>query len=233
MPFTYNDKPAAYFGTPRDDLIAMVSGEGLRILDIGCGSGATGAALLRVGKAAWVSGCELVPEQAQTAAAVLNEVLVGDISQIALPWPPESFDCVIAGDVLEHLVDPWHVLTRLRPLLRQDGVLLVSLPNVTHWPVIYQLLLKNEWHYQTVGVMDRTHLRFFTRRSAEQMLVDCGYAVQETRPHFWTLSSQRFNRLTRGLAVRFLAERWLFRAYVNVAWKGYVTEPLKARSYHV
>jgi SAM-dependent methyltransferase len=217
MSLTYDSKPAPYFGTPRDDLIAMVHGEGLRILEIGCGSGATGAALLDAGKAAWVSGCELVPDQAQLAAGVLNEVLVGDISRLVLPWQASSFDYIIAGDVLEHLVDPWYVLIRLRPLLREDGMLLVSLPNVRHWPVIYQLLIKDEWQYQTVGVMDKTHVRFFTRRSAERMLADCGYIVQETQPHFWTAASRRFNRFTQGLAVRFLAERWIFRATANAA----------------
>ena len=217
MYHTYSDKPAAYFGTPRYDLIAMLSGSGLRVLEIGCGAGATGAALLQTGKAAWVSGCEMLSEQAEMAAAVLNEVVVGDIGEMTLPWPPESFDCIIAGDVLEHLVDPWQVLTRIRRLLRQDGLLLVSLPNVRNWHVVYQLLIKDEWRYQVMGVMDKTHLRFFTRRSAERMLADCGYELLDVQPFFRLLSTRRFSRLTGGLAERFLAERWLFKARCNGA----------------
>jgi len=173
--------------------------------------------LLQTGKAAWVSGCEMLPEQAEMAAAVLNEDVAGDISEITLPWLPESFDCIIAGDVLEHLIDPWQVLTRIRLLLRQDGLLLVSLPNVRNWHVVYQLLIKDEWRYQVVGVMDKTHLRFFTRRSAEKMLTDCGYELLDVRPFFRLLSTRRFNRLTGGLAERFVAERWLFKARCNGA----------------
>lgn len=208
----YEEKPPSYFCTPRQELIALIPGSGLRVLDIGCGSGATGAVLLGTGKAAWVSGCELLSRQAEKAAAVLSEVVVGDIAEMTIPWPPSSFDCIIAGDVLEHLADPWQVLARIRPLMRLDGVLMASLPNVRNWHVLFQLLVKDEWRYQVVGVMDKTHLRFFTRRSAERMLADCGYDLLSVHPFFSSPCSQRFNSLTGGLMCGFLAERWLFKA---------------------
>ena len=128
----YGDKYQAYWQDPREDLVALVDGAGLTVLDIGCGAGATGKRLLDLGKARWVSGVECVPSQVELAWRVLSEVVAGDLAQLAFPWSTGFFDCIIAGDVLEHLVNPWNVLRRLRPLLRSGGALVVSLPNVRH-----------------------------------------------------------------------------------------------------
>ncbi len=208
----YGKKDEAYYQNPREDLVALVEGSGLTVLDIGCGAGATGKRLLDLGKARWVSGVEVVPLQAELARKVLNETLTGDLSQMEFPWSPGHFDCIITGDVLEHLADPWSVLRRLRLLITPGGTLIVSLPNVRHWWVLRDLVLRGEWRYRQDGVLDETHLRFFTRRSSLRMLEETGFRVKSVRPYLWGPKTATLSRLAFGLVDEFLAERWLIVA---------------------
>jgi 2-polyprenyl-3-methyl-5-hydroxy-6-metoxy-1,4-benzoquinol methylase len=212
----YENKPAYYFSFPREDLVEAVRGNDLRVLEVGCGAGATGRRLLQTGKARWVTGIELMEVQAEMARQVLNEVLVGDISQLALPWPPASFDCIIAGDVLEHLADPWNILKILQPLLAANGTLITTIPNVRYWPVVLDLVFRGEWLYRVEGVLDQTHLRFFTRRSAVRLLEDSGYRVASVQACFSRRRIKYLNTMTGGLAVEFLAERWMVAGHPAV-----------------
>jgi 2-polyprenyl-3-methyl-5-hydroxy-6-metoxy-1,4-benzoquinol methylase len=211
----YERKYQAYFESPREDLIQLIEGTNLRVLDIGCGVGATGKRLLETGKARWVSGVEFIAEKAEAARRVLSEVLTGDLAKMEFPWQPNSFDCIIAGDVLEHLVNPWELLSRLRSLISSGGVLVVSMPNVRHWWVVRDLVLRGEWRYQEAGVQDETHLRFFTRRSTMRLLNETGYQVKSVHPFLWGPKTRTVSRLTFGMANEFLAERWLFAAGVK------------------
>jgi len=99
----YEQKYEAYYQNPREDLVLVLV---LTVLDIGCGTGATGKRLLESGKAKWVTGIELVPEQGEIARSVLNEVYIGDINEMTFDWEPEHFDCFVFGHILEHLADP-------------------------------------------------------------------------------------------------------------------------------
>ena len=114
--------------------------------------------------------------------------------------------------MLEHLADPWSVLRKLKPLLCNEGVLIAAIPNVRHWWVVRDLVLHGEWRYRKDGVLDETHLRFFTKRSALRLLQDCGYAVASVQPYFWGPKTRGFNRFTLSLFEEFLASRWLIVA---------------------
>lgn len=207
----YKHKYEAYYQNPREDLVRLVTRTGLTVLEVGCGTGATGKRLLESGKAKWVTGIELVPEQGEIARSVLNEVYIGDINEMTFDWEPEHFDCFIFGDILEHLADPWGLLRRLRPILAASGIAVASIPNVRHWPVLADLMLHDEWKYCQDGILDITHLRFFTLKSAVRLFVETGYSVQLIQPYF---SGRRYsipNRFTFGLLSGFLAQRWLMR----------------------
>jgi 2-polyprenyl-3-methyl-5-hydroxy-6-metoxy-1,4-benzoquinol methylase len=172
----------AYYANPRADVLRHVPKHARSILDVGCGAGALGAGIKRR-QPARVVGVEYVAEQAECARAVLDTVHVGDVAAIELPYAPGSFDCLIYCDVLEHLVDPWATLARHRPLLAPGGTLLVSLPNVQFIGVITGLL-RGRWEYRQRGIMDRTHLRFFTRRSAAAMIAGAGYMLTAAHRNF-------------------------------------------------
>ncbi len=147
-------------------------------------------------------GVEYVAEQAAQAARVLDVVHVGDVQTLELPYAPGSFDCLVYADVLEHIIDPWSLLVCHRPLLASGGTLIVSLPNVQFIGVIAGLL-RGRWDYRERGVLDRTHLRFFTRRSAQTMIEDAGYRIMATHRNFrwFDAPGSRFHRYARMTAL--------------------------------
>ena len=149
-------------GSPRD------------VLDVGCSSGYLARPLAEAG--ARVVGIELDPAAAAEARAVCAEVAVGDVESLQLPWEPGSFDAVVCGDVLEHLRNPEATLARLRPLLRPEGRLVLTTPNVANWAMRLSLLF-GRWRYTDRGILDRTHTRLFTRKTLVETVETAGYRV--------------------------------------------------------
>lgn len=123
-------------------------------------------------------GVEVVPEVAEEARGnpALDRVLCGDISDLIDELPSASFSHIVAGDVLEHLVDPWTVVARLRDCLEPGGKFICSVPNIRNFSFILELLFRRRFAYRDSGVMDRTHLRFFTRRDIEELFRAAGYS---------------------------------------------------------
>lgn len=192
----------------RPDLEALVPAEATAVLDVGCGPGRLGAALKRRGVAR-VVGVELTPEAAAAAAEVLDEVVTVDLDRAELPFPPGSFDCIVYGDVLEHLVDPWGVLRAHRPLLRTGGVVLVSIPNVAYWRVAADLL-RGRFEYRGAGSLDATHLRFFTRRSIVALCEQAGLEVERVVTSVPPgTRSDLLNRVTGGRLEHLLVWRYV------------------------
>ncbi len=180
---TYSTKNDAYFGNPRADMLPFVPDGVNRILEIGCGAGEFGAALKKI-RPVGITGVELVPAAAETARRHLDTVIVADIEREELALPPASFDCLICNDVLEHLADPWSALARLRRFLTPGGWLVASIPNVRHHKVVRRLVWPGEWRYADNGILDRTHLRFFTRATARELVESAGFQiVRETGLH--------------------------------------------------
>jgi 2-polyprenyl-3-methyl-5-hydroxy-6-metoxy-1,4-benzoquinol methylase len=172
----YSAKNHLYFANARDDMLAFIPAGVRRILEIGCGTGEFGAAIKRQSDVEIV-GVELVESAAAMARQHLDQVITADIQCQTLDLPAQSFDCLVCNDVLEHLVDPWSVLARLRHFIRPEGWLVTSIPNVRHHKVVRRLLWPGEWRYEDKGVLDRTHLRFFTRASARALVEGAGFEI--------------------------------------------------------
>jgi Methyltransferase domain/Glycosyl transferases group 1 len=119
-----------------------------------------------------------VPEAAARARGRLDEVFEGDVERLELPFEDAAFDCVVCGDVLEHLRDPERFLQRTRSWLAKDGRIVASLPNVRHHSVV-SALLEGNWSYEPAGLLDETHLRFFTRRDMFDLFEQAGFEVAE------------------------------------------------------
>ncbi|MFN8035243.1 MAG: class I SAM-dependent methyltransferase [Acidimicrobiia bacterium] len=149
-----------------------------RVLDVGCASGYLGAALARRG--CRVVGIELDAMDAAEAKNVLDDVVIGDVEEMDLvtAFGEGSFDVVVLADILEHLKDPTRVLRQARAILRPGGFVVASIPNVAHGSVRLALL-HGEFTYQPTGLLDETHLRWFTRRSVEELFRDCGFVIAE------------------------------------------------------
>jgi 2-polyprenyl-3-methyl-5-hydroxy-6-metoxy-1,4-benzoquinol methylase len=179
----YADKADDYFGHARVEVTPLLPGGRVdRILEVGCGRGDTLAYLRAEGRCHWTCGVELFPEAAETARERLDQVHIGNIEQLDLPITPASLDAVLCLDVLEHLIDPWTTARRLAALLKPGGVLIASIPNVRHFRVVLPLLFRGRWKYADFGLMDRTHLRFFTKESAVELLEQAGLHVDVVRP---------------------------------------------------
>jgi 2-polyprenyl-3-methyl-5-hydroxy-6-metoxy-1,4-benzoquinol methylase len=175
----YAERVAAHgLGGSHALILAEVT-PGSRVLDVGCASGYLAAEATARG--CTVVGFERDPAAAALAEAWCAEVIVGDLESDAdLAALPRGFDAVVIGDVLEHLTDPWRVLRELRGVLAPGGVVVLSLPNVAAWPVRLGLL-RGRFEYTDTGLLDRTHLRFFTRRSAEALATGAGFTIERAR----------------------------------------------------
>lgn len=150
---------------------------GEKVLEVGCSSGALTERITAMG--CQVTGIEVRPEAAEKARRFVERVLVGDLATMPLPLPPSSFDAILLIDVLEHVVDPVEALRRLFPFLREGGRIVVAIPNVAHWSVRLRLLT-GRFDYEDTGILDRTHLRFYTRATARAMLEEAGLEIRET-----------------------------------------------------
>ncbi len=164
-----------YFGYPRPEVVVLVPEAARRVLDIGCGAGRLGEAI-KQRQGANVSGIELDGRAAASARERLDHVWAGDIEQLDFEIPAGSFDAIVCADVLEHLREPARVLKQIRDWLEPGGCIVASIPNVRHHSVI-QSLLSGNWTYESAGLLDRTHLRFFTRREIEKLFHRAGFAI--------------------------------------------------------
>lgn len=168
-------KPANYFAGINQPLAAAVPESALRILEVGCGQGSLGAALKAKNPARTVLGLEIDPAAAAKARTVLDDVFVMDVTRETPPIPPGSLDCILYGDVLEHLLDPEAVLRQHRDLLSPTGKILCCIPNIQHHSVLCALL-RGDFQYTSAGLLDATHLRFFTYATIYKLLLNAGYA---------------------------------------------------------
>lgn len=166
-----------YHGHPRREMLPFVPAAAHRVLDVGCGAGAFGAGLKST-RDLEVWGVEMDPEAAARAGTVLDRVLTGDARGAPAELAGEVFDCLVLNDILEHLVEPGDLLRDLRPLLAPGGRIVASLPNVRYFHNVRDLALHGRWDYADEGILDRTHLRFFTRTSMCTLFADAGYAVE-------------------------------------------------------
>ncbi len=195
----YAGKQQSYFNGARADFVARLPLDPTaRILEVGCGTGATGALARCRGRTSHYTGVELFEGAAEQARHLLDEVLVGDVEKLAFPWQPCAFDALILSEVLEHLVEPWAVLERLWPFLRPGAMVLASSPNISHWRVVRELA-QGRFHLADQGVFDRTHMRWFTPDTFASMFERAGYEVLNVDPVTpFSERTRMISRLTHG-----------------------------------
>lgn len=172
----YAEKRKDYFDYERAEMLRFVPTACRRILDVGCGSGGFGAAI-RNRAPAEVWGIEPDVHSADKATRKLDKAIQGSFSP-DLNLPTHYFDCIVFNDVLEHLLNPASALQLAGSLLSDGGVVVASIPNIGHFPIVWRLAVRGEWEYKERGILDRTHLRFFTRSSIRKLLQENGFQVE-------------------------------------------------------
>jgi 2-polyprenyl-3-methyl-5-hydroxy-6-metoxy-1,4-benzoquinol methylase len=175
------------YESPRPDIQACVPITAKRILELGCSTGALGAAL-KTRNGAFVFGVEIDPEYAQQAIPRLDRVVVADAETFLDSGRPEEapFDCLIGADVFEHMVDPWRTLACAVDLLEPGAIVVISLPNILYWPALLRIIRGGRWPRDDQGVFDRTHLRWFTTQDAIDFLEGAGLRLETVAPNYFT-----------------------------------------------
>lgn len=166
----------SYFSHQRPEMLRFVPAGARRVLDVGCGNGGFGAALRKNRPGIEVWGVEPDVDAAANAAKVLDRAIQGMFTS-DLDLPGSGFDAVIFNDSLEHFPDHVPALRLAASLIKPGGSLVASIPNVRHWPHMKHYIFQADWAYSESGILDRTHLRFFTRKSILRTLNEQGFNV--------------------------------------------------------
>jgi trans-aconitate methyltransferase len=173
-----SDNDDYYYAGGRHEILPFIPEDARVFLDVGCGSGNFGAMLKNRFSGATVWGSELNSRIAAQAAEQLDKVIAGDINAAVAELPDKFFDCITFNDSLEHLADPFGLLAQIKSKLSDRGVVVSSIPNVRYFDNLRDLLFKKQWKYVDAGVLDRTHLRFFTQQSIIDMYQELGYRIE-------------------------------------------------------
>jgi 2-polyprenyl-3-methyl-5-hydroxy-6-metoxy-1,4-benzoquinol methylase len=203
----------SYYSNVRSDLLAMLSGQGLRLLEVGCGTGSTLLHAREQGIASAIVGAEYVGEVAAAARhRGVKKIYSGDFLVAAdkIRRNEKPFDAIIFGDVLEHMTDPWSALAAAHGLLSGGGQIVASIPNFRYWRVMYNVFLRGDFRYAKDGIMDKTHLRFFCRRNIVEMVGE-HFAISEIR-NTLPRSGKVLRALSFGLLNEFGTLQYLVRA---------------------
>lgn len=166
-------KSSDYYREVRTDLLALAPEIHGRVLEIGCAEGLT-MEYLRDRFGCTMVGLDYCESAVETARAKGFEVHSCDLNREPLPFGSEEFDYIVIGDVLEHLYDPWSFMKDIVSRLTPDGTVLFSIPNVKHYSLLKNLILRDRWEYSESGLLDVTHIRFFTLDGIRTLLARSG-----------------------------------------------------------
>ncbi|MFN3919409.1 MAG: methyltransferase domain-containing protein [Methylohalobius sp.] len=165
----------SYYSNPRPEILDLIPLSAKRILDVGCGAGNLGAGI-KARQEAEVHGIEPFSPVVSYATAHLDKVWNTTVEEAIPELQDEYYDCIILADVLEHLLDPWKVLTYIKQKLKKDGIIISSIPNIQHSEIIFDLI-EGDWNYKKAGILDQSHLRFFTNKTIKQLFWNSGLVI--------------------------------------------------------
>lgn len=208
----YTNKPSDYFTHARTEIAPLLPSPGtslLRALEVGCAQGYTLDWLKRSGVCDWVAGVEPYADRNKDLSSIDQFERI-DIEAQLPNIAAGSLDIILCLDVLEHLRDPWITVQRLSILLKPGGRWIISVPNVRHYRLVLDLLFNGNFNYVDAGILDRTHLRFFTRRSIGELIMATGAHIEtiiDPEPKRW----QKALLVNMGLG-DILAKQWLLAA---------------------
>ncbi len=208
----YADKGAGYFQEVRLDVLEAVppSSRKGRLLEIGASGCRTLIHAKEKGFAEAVYGIDIVDCKLDTdLQEKLDGLAIGDIQTMEKAFGGMEFDVILCPDVLEHLVNPYRVVRKLKGWLRVDGVVVASLPNINYWRVIFGILWKDSFSYSNRGILDRSHLRFFARKDVEALFTENGFQVLAVHSNAGGWRGRLAQRLLGWLLGRFLAYQYI------------------------
>lgn len=204
-------KEDKYYKSEREDIIALVPDDTRRVLDVGCGFGLMGKRL-KEGRNIEVIGIENEERVINIARDNVDQLIIGDVENMKLPLEQGYFDCIVYGDILEHLKEPWRLIGEHTRYLKKGGCCIASIPNISHYSIL-KGLLNDIWEYRPSGILDETHLRFFTLEGIRQMFKDAGYLIEEEKRYIRASKSKKIlNKILLGRMEHLLTEQYIIKA---------------------
>ena len=193
-----SDHSTQYFQYNRNEMIKFIPKDSRVTLEVGCGVGNFSNTLKGLGITVW--GVEPDYDSFLVAGKKLDKVYHGSFEDVYNNLPLSAFDVIIFNDVLEHMVDPWKILEMSKKLLNQEGVIVASIPNFLYFHEFLNFILNKNFDYQKAGIFDKTHLRFFTKKSIVEMFKGLDYQLLSLEGIHPTDSKKfkLFNLLTLG-----------------------------------
>lgn len=168
--------PSTYYSNRRPEMKPFLPSAYERVLEVGCGEGAF-RSITSPDCEYW--GVEVHPNHSEKASAVMDKVLTGGYFDVAGQLPSNFFDLVVCNDIIEHLEDHDRFLQDIRFRMQEGACLVASVPNVRYYKNLLELLFLKDWRYREEGILDRTHLRFFTEKSLRRTLEQHGFRVEK------------------------------------------------------
>ncbi len=216
----YKGKQEHYFSNIRFDLITFLPSQGVnRLLELGAGSGDTLVEIKKRKLANEVVGIELMKLHGTNQEnGAIDKFIYGDFEELYDQFQQSSFDAIICGDVLEHLVDPWRVIKKLTSMLSPKGIIILSTPNARYYEMFYKIFVKGSFEYTGHGLFDKTHLRFFCKKDLIEMVTDNGMVIESIMPSFVFHKKSKYfllNKLSLGIFEEFLALQYIVCAKIN------------------
>ena len=207
----------SYIGLRTDVLELIEQRDHISVLDVGCSNGVNGD-FLKKQYGSIVYGIEYDSEYCKEASTKLDKVFHVDLNRTTIKDLNIGiqFDYIIFGDILEHTVDPWQILNHCCTLLKKDGTIIISIPNVNHYSTLVALIIYGRWPYRKRGIHDSTHLRFFTRKNLLEMYKKCDLKIINERRNLRLFERGTF--LDRNKFISFLLDFYFIRKYFVVQY---------------
>ncbi len=211
----YVNKPQDYYENQRPEMLAYLPETVKKVLDVGCSNGAFGAEIKRIsGSEVW--GIEPMERFGLLAKEKLDTVFISSVESAIQQLPEGHFDVIYFNDVLEHLLDPYSVLEKMKSKLSPNGKVISSIPNIRYFRTFFKILFNGEWDYTDEGILDRTHVRFFTQKSIRKMYENAGYQVLS---HEGINGSRSLKPMLFNIPLGFTAQDIKYRQFATVAMK--------------
>jgi 2-polyprenyl-3-methyl-5-hydroxy-6-metoxy-1,4-benzoquinol methylase len=210
----YLQKNESYFSHTRYEIKSLLPTFSESVLEVGCGNGATLKWLKESNMCNKTTAIELIESMANQAQNFVDYLYIGDCEKIVEELIPDSYDLILCLDVLEHMIDPWKFIEKVQLSLKPGGIIVASIPNIRNQNVILKLLFKKTFKYESQGLLDKTHLRFFTKISAKELMninrLEIETIISNPMPIF--TKTGFFNLLTFGIFKELLTRQFLIKS---------------------
>ncbi len=206
----YFKKDDSYYDLVREEILDLIPSSTKRLLDVGCGMGTISSIAKKKFNIEEVVGIEKYENAANVASTKLDKVFCGDIESLQLDYSNNYFDCILCADVFEHLIYPENVIRKLHSLLSDNGVMITSLPNIRHIVPLLKIIF-DRLEYEESGILDKTHLHFYTLHTMKKMFAENGFEIQKIENNrSLSLKFKIANIITFGLFRPFSIYQYIF-----------------------